>query len=562
MGKIIKLTKDVIEKIAAGEVVERPASVVKECIENSIDAGATSIRIEIERGGKSSIVCQDNGEGITKEDLILAVQRHTTSKIASVKDLFRIRNLGFRGEALASIAAVSRFSIISNPMDSNSIGWRLDIVDDEQNLREVVANKGTTVIVKDLFYNTPARRKFLSSEVAELKQVIEIVTSYALSYPEISFSLKHNKAELLNFPATNDLLKRILQVYGKDIAKGMVAVTHKNSIEIQGFVGAPEVARKTRDYESFFVNRRYVRSKLLQDAVESAYKTLLFLDKKPVLVLNIKIAPEKIDVNVHPTKLEIKFDNEDTVFSELHLAVKHALSTKQVIEKQAVSAAQALLKEKQRRQTQPAQRFIERSRQSMLVKEDNEKNFRVLGQLVKSYIIAEDAEGLLIVDQHAAAERINLEKLTKGLKGGKISQKLLQPIVVNVSKQNFHYIKDQLELLKQRGLEAEPFGTDGFLVRRVPVILGLKVTKSKLEGLFDALASGLKDIRKGLIRERVIETMACKSAIKANEELTEREMEALLEELYKTEHGFACAHGRPTLARLTLKDIEKMFRRT
>ncbi len=559
MGTIKRLQREIVEKIAAGEVVERPVSVVKECVENAIDARATMVRIELKAGGKDVIIISDNGSGMSRADALLSVERHTTSKISTLADLFNIRHLGFRGEALASIAAVSRLSIVTN--DGAGTGTRVVVDGDGKRVEEVAAPKGTTIAVRNLFYNTPARRKFLASETGELRLIVDVVTNYALAYPEIGFIVKNNESEILSAPATVDLRSKVAHIYGMDVAKNMVPVLHSGSIRVDGLIGIPSIARSTRAFESFFVNRRYIKSKLLTDALESAYKTLLFLDKKPVAVLNITIEPGRIDVNVHPTKQEVKFDSEELVFTEVHLAVKEALEHNVLIEKQPESQQSVLGRILSNATKNAPEGKIDMGKQTMLAREHSSPGFKVLGQVAKSFIIAEVPDGLIIVDQHAAEERINLERLNKTLDSNQKPQQLLQPILVSPPKHNVPIIKEGLAHLRELGFDVESFGEHQFIVRQVPVILGGGVTKDYLKDLFDELAANLKKTKSGMVKEEIIHTMACKASVKANEELSPAEMSSLLEKLFECNLAYACAHGRPTVIKFTRVDLEKMFKR-
>jgi DNA mismatch repair protein MutL len=551
MGTIKKLSSQLIEKIAAGEVIERPVSIVKECIENSIDAGATMIKIELIAGGKEEVRISDNGSGMPKEDLEIAAERHTTSKLKELKDLFNIRRLGFRGEALASIRAISNLAIISNAAGE---AYRLE----DGRLEACAAPKGTTVIARNLFYNTPARKKFLGSEVTELRLILDFLTRFALANHEIGFSISNNGQQLMVLPATLDLLGKVTHIYGKEVARNMVKLEHKGRVYVHGLIGVPSMTRKTRSYMSFFVNRRIVKSKLLVDAVESAYKTLLFLDRKPIAVVNVEVDPVRLDVNVHPTKLEVKFDDEDLIFTEVHLAVKKALEGNVLIKKQEQSLLLNLLRTQDKK---PAGRAIEPTSQSMLVRDSKSRDYRVLGQYSQSFILVEAEDGLLIVDQHAAAERIALEKLNKSLTLPNNSQTLLQPILVSPPKPFASHIRSNLGFLKQLGFDVEEFGQQEFLVREVPVVFRQAITKEFLNDLFDELGSRIKKTRRELVDDEIIYALACKSSIRANDELSMSEIYELLDELFRCSQSYACAHGRPTIIKFTLNDLEKLFRR-
>ncbi len=557
MGKIIKLDKDLANKIAAGEVIERPASVVKELIENSIDARADIIRIEIKNAGKRKIVVKDNGEGMTREDALLCVKRHTTSKIKSVQDLFHISSLGFRGEALASIAAVSDLTIITNTGDGTGI--KVSVIDREIKDEEYVCQKGTTVIVKNLFYNTPARRKYLNSDATELKHIIDIVTRYALAYPDISFSLVHNEIEILNAPK-GTLLDKILAVYGTEIAENMIRVEHEGVLTINGYVGSMAITKKTRDFQNFFVNGRFVRSDLIREAVEDAYKSLLFLDRKPVVVLNFIINPNKIDVNIHPTKLEVKFDNPDFIKEETRKAVREALSRNikhEVKIKEKQVKLENLVKDSNPKYT--SSEYFSREKQALIREAPEEKPYRILGQVHKTFIIAETDDGFMVVDQHAAAERINLEMIEAMMKAEDKKQRLLSPIIIRPQKKDVALINELLPKLEEFGFEIEPFGNDEFILRQVPVVFRTELNKENMNEFFEELIANIKN--SNMIDDEIIYTMACKASIKANQELSVKEMYNLLDELFKTKFPYSCAHGRPTILKFKLNELEKMFKR-
>jgi DNA mismatch repair protein MutL len=557
MGKIIRLDHDLINKIAAGEVVERPASVVKELIENSIDAGANNIFIEIENAGKHKILVKDNGEGMTREDALLSVERHATSKIKKIDDLFHISTLGFRGEALASIASVSDLTIVTNA--GNALGIKLVIEDLEIKAQEVASPKGTTVIVKNLFFNTPARRKYLGSDATELKLVIDIVSKYALAYPHISIRLIHNELEVLNAPA-GSLIDKILAVYGREMAENLIPIEHDGVLGIKGYIGNTHILKKTRDYQSFFINGRFIRSDIIRQALESAYGSMLFLDRKPFAVLNFIINPNKIDANVHPAKLHVKFDNAEFVKEEITKVLGDILSQNDMFMEKVKEKQFPLLKmfskEKAKKPYAP-----QKASQALLKESPKEYDFKVIGQIHKTYIGIETDDGLLIVDQHAAAERINLEKIEGMMKLENKSQMLLSPVILRPQKKDFALINELLPKLESFGFELEPFGGEEFILRKVPVMFRQEMDRNGLNDFFDELSENIKKSRKGFVDDEIIYTMACKASIKANEELSVKQMYDLIEQLFLTKLPYSCAHGRPTMLKFTGHELEKMFKR-
>ncbi|MFT4304591.1 MAG: DNA mismatch repair endonuclease MutL [Candidatus Woesearchaeota archaeon] len=577
MGIIKKLDNSLIDKIAAGEVVERPASVVKELIENSIDANATNIKIEIEESGIKLIKIKDNGIGMTKEDALLSFQRHATSKINNEDDLFSISTLGFRGEALASIAAVSKLSIKTS---KHNLGTEIIVHGGNLISDNVIGlDKGTTIIVEDLFYNTPARKKYLKSRSTELSHIIDIVTRYALNYTTISFVLTHNKKTILNSPSTEDSLNNIVSVYGKDIAKGLIKVDSDiNNISVDGFISKPNLTKLSKDYQSIFINGRYVKNKLINDAVYEAYGNLLFLNRNPIFILNVIIDFKDVDVNVHPSKIHIKLSHEDSIKYAIKNAVKKALdendlvpeikykekSEQQILDndEQKFDEKEFTLKEK------PTKNYLlEKSNQKELINleeksltKQDEIDFKILGQYDKTYIVIEDNEGLKIIDQHAAEERINFEKFLKEIENNDVNkQNLLDPIVIEVSPKESNIIIEGKNKLKELGFDIEEFGTNEFIIRTSPSIFNKQQTK---DFLFDLINEA--EVSKQRIDElnyNKIASKSCRSSIKAGDELTYLSMKKLILNLKKCENPYTCPHGRPTMLKFTTDDIEKMFKR-
>ncbi|MDK2849514.1 MAG: mismatch repair protein MutL [Candidatus Woesearchaeota archaeon] len=574
MNHIKKLPKEVILKIAAGEVVERPASVVKELIENSLDAKADSITIEIINAGKDLIKVSDNGLGISKEDLPLAIERHATSKINDEEDLNKIRSLGFRGEALASIAAVSRLTIISKKSES-LYGAKLTYEDKNVIIQDASANNGTTVIVKDLFYNTPARKKFLKSNAVEKSHIYNVVFRYAFSYPQVRFKLISDGEILIDKPQVKDLYEASLYLFPKEIYKNIVPFTYSDEkVKIEALLGKPTIARKDSEYMIFFVNHRFIKSDLLNKAVTDAYNTMLFLDRKPVIVMNLEINPEEINVNVHPQKTEIKFNKEQEVYLSVFEAIQQAIKSNNLIEEKTDKTQQVKLVNQQQ-EHKPQKEFKPKydltATSQTYLKEPQSKyesnrikdQFRILGQVHKTYIIAESKKGFVIIDQHAAAERINFEKLNRQFNLGNInSQKLINPILIKYNKPEFEIVSQNLDKVKRFGFEIEPFGEEEFIVRTIPSIYDFLEEKD----LKELIVSIAKEFRiresQDIINERVIFTMACRRSIKAGKEMSIQEAYNLLEELFKCEKPYTCPHGRPTIIELDEKEIEKMFKRS
>ena len=557
MPEIRVLPAKIVEKIAAGEIVERPASVVKELIENSIDAGASKIAVYVEGGGIKRIRVVDNGCGMSEEDAVLALKRHATSKIKSEDDLNRISTLGFRGEALPSIAAVSKLTIITKRED-DIVGTKIYAEGGEiKNISSIGAPPGTSVLVEDLFYNTPARRKFLKGERSEFFQIYSIVEKYAIIYENIHFKLVHNGKEIFNLPPSN-LKARIARLWGIELADAMVEVKKSNKIKLEGLVSKPYQVRKDRTKILVFVNGRYIKSKIIENAIIEGYGTLLFRDSYPIAILKIQIEPEEIDVNVHPAKLFIKFKDENKIKMEISHLIWNSLTKEENIPSKIAG-----------REDRVEVIKIERGKQMVFDVEEPSKMrkiedfipamrtlpMEILGQVDDTYIILKSPEGLVIVDQHAAHERIRYERFLKDLKEKNI-QKLLEPIVLNLDYKEYQFLLEHKDELRDYGFIVEDFGTNSIVVRGIPPIL---TKKDAEEAIRDIAQIGAKSIEEK--RDELIKLISCKGAIKAHQKLSQFEMEKLLMDLLKCENPYTCPHGRPTMIKIKNEDLEKMFKR-
>ncbi len=570
MGKIKILSNELISKIAAGEVIERPSSVVKELIENSIDAGAKSIIVEVKEGGKSFIKVQDDGSGMDEEDATLAFERHSTSKIGSVKDLFGIRSLGFRGEALASIAAVSEV-LLKTKIASSIIGTRVEVKGDDVTVSEVGVPKGTVVEVRNLFYNTPARKKYLKSIDVELSHIIDVVTRFALGYPNIFFKLTHNDRELLISPATNNTRNNIANIYGGHMAKGLLQIDFSTAnIEVMGFVSKPTTTKPNKSYQSVFVNNRYVKDKTISDAINNAYHSLVMRNRFPIVVLHLNIEPTNIDVNVHPTKREIRLSKEQEVYEAVFNAIKKTLRDNDLIPSVEIkpSMQEVLITKKPIKKKDKEEKYKPAKAEQMMLKEESKKvlvveklpAMRVIGQIQNSYIIADSEDGLYIIDQHAAEERVNYEKFMSQVSENSIGvQQLLNPIIVELSPKEAELVESNLELLNRLGFRTQEFGKNTFVVRTFPTILAKQQDKQLFLDIVAELEKQKNKIEEE--KERLIIIMACKSSVKAHDSLTLPQMSKLIEELSKAEFPYSCPHGRPTIINLTKDEIEKRFKR-
>ncbi|MEM4308034.1 MAG: DNA mismatch repair endonuclease MutL [Thermoplasmata archaeon] len=568
MQKIRVLDEDLIGKIAAGEVVENPASVVKELIENAIDAGATEIRVEIEAGGKKKIKVMDNGCGMSAEDARIAWQRHTTSKIVSSDDLFGIRTLGFRGEALASIAAVSKLTILTRDEFSDT-GIELQIENLQiKSERMVGMNRGTTIIVTDLFYNVPARLKHLKSDRVELLKIMDVIVRYAIAYPEIAIHFSTEKGPVLNKKPENDERAGLVPVIGLQNARALMPIRFKkDSVEVSGFISKPEVQKSSSDYIYLYVNKRWFYSKILVNAVRDAYAEHLMKGKYPVALIFIQVPYGEVDVNVHPAKTEVRFLNEKAVVETMVAAVKSALLREKeyhevMREVHGISEESKLptLEKNPEKPLVAKEAIVEYAAQHHAepFTEEPKKKIRVLGQVLNSYIVAEIDEELVVIDQHAACERIAYEKLRNFEKVMK--QNLLTPIVVELSPKEAKTLLEFRELLTTLGFEIEDFGTRTFTVRSVPAVGPAIASKESIREILSDLSEGkFKDAEERI--EAVLKTIACKSSVKAGEPLSFEKMYEILKRLYRCALPDNCPHGRPTVLRYTRKDLDRMFLR-
>lgn len=598
MGRIHILGENISNKIAAGEVIERPASVVKELVENSIDALSTSIIVEINNGGISYIRVTDNGSGMVDEDAKVAFIRHATSKIATENDLNGIKTLGFRGEALASIASVSQVEMLTKPKES-TFGTRAVYEGGEcKTIESAGCPDGTTIIVKNLFYNTPARLKFLKKDSREGAAISEIMYDLALSRPDISFKYISNGKLVFNTPGDGNLKNTILVLYGKDIYNSLIKVSYKgNILSISGFIGSPDSARSNRNYQMFFINNRYIKSRMLSAAVDNAYKTYLTVNKFAFCILFISIYPDLVDVNVHPTKAEVRFQDEKEVFSTVFNTVRNGLAGEVLIPENRMEQKKVVVQQIQvenvpeyhKDEIIKEEHFDNNSINKVNIPKniDNiEKVYApvedvsigndaaltdnaahnlmpplvIIGQCHLTYILCQGPDGLYIIDQHAAHERILYEKFRNSFeKGGVASQSLLSPMVVELVPKEISTIKDNMETLEKLGFELESFGSNAVMLRSVPVLFGEPILKKFFIETVDLMDENASSNKSSI--DSILYTMACRSAVKANDRLDMTEMEELVRELRKTQNPYNCPHGRPTIIRMTRLELEKRFKR-
>jgi len=582
MGKIILLDEDTINKIAAGEVVDRPASVVKELVENSIDAEATSITIEVKEGGKSLISISDNGLGIMKDDLPHVFERHATSKIKDIDDLIKIRTLGFRGEAMSSIAAVADIELESQSgndiLGSNLLIKAGKIIEN----KDISSSIGTSIKVKNLFYNTPARLKFLKSDRTELNYISDTVEKIAFSNTHVAIKYIVDDKVIFHTPGNGDLLSVIQCIFGIKAAKMMLPVTYSNELlSIDGYIAKPEFSKGNSTYIIFSINNRMVRNNMLKEAVKTAYKSLLMNNRFPVAILNISIEPDKIDVNVHPTKAEVKFSDNKSIFNLIYYSLTQVLTsnetpyTESFKDKNSFGVKEIHNLNDVKYDTMnmlPAiekalgvtEIFSKNANDGMLINKTEKRYVSssglIIGQIFNTYIIYQKDDTFMMIDQHAAHERIIYEELMIRSKQKNIDQQpLLMPIIIELTPKEKNLVEAGIDILNQLGFDIEFFGENSLAVRQVPIILGQPCSGAMISELLDTINEYRKDF--SAIYEKTIIQMACKSAIKAGESLTNKEIEELITKLFNTEQPYTCPHGRPTVITLGKNEIEKKFKR-
>ena len=590
MSRIQRLPDAVIDRIAAGEVVERPASVVKELLENSLDAAARSIRIELANGGKSSIVVDDDGLGMTCEEARLSVERHTTSKLASSDDLERITTFGFRGEALCSIAAVSVLQV--RTQCEGFAGIELTIRGGElETEREIAGARGTRIQVDRLFFNVPARRKFLRADATELAHIVRLITRTALVRPETRFRLEHAGQTLLDTPPAADPAARLVQIFGRERARKMLPFElESGGLKAHGFAGRPVDGLPRRDSQHLFVNGRIVSDRVLQHAINAAYGETMPRGRYPALVLFLEADPALVDVNVHPQKNEVRFSAAQQVHETVRHAIRSALQDATVVPELSElrpgpsgapvspgGIGDATLAYLQRHRDQPsgAAHWTASQPQSSLIArpatplidrprvEDDDSAAMPLGQYLESYIVAQDRQGILLVDQHAAHERVLFEKYLADAEDDVVEvQTLMFPQTLELSPDEQSWLLSELEEFSRLGFRIEPFGGTTVRVCAIPAIAGSTDPTElirELLGQADTARNATRDTR--ALRRRMITTAACHAAIKVNYPLSRPAMQRLLDDLFRVENPSTCPHGRPALFRLSLDEIERAFRR-
>lgn len=571
MSHIAVLDQETINQIAAGEVIERPASVVKELIENAVDAKASTITAEIREGGIHLIRITDNGCGIAKEEVATAFLRHSTSKIRRVEDLLTVSSLGFRGEALSSIAAVAKVELLTKTRSSFT-GVRYVIEGGkEKGCFEIGCPEGTTFLVRDLFYNLPARRKFLKTPTTEAGYVCELIERLAISHPEISFKFINNNKTVLHTSGNGNRKDAIYYIYGREIASQLLPVVwNEKGIQIEGFLGKPSISRSNRTYENYFINGRYIRSLLLYKTIEEAYQPYMMQHKYPFTVLSIAIDHAKIDVNVHPTKMELRFSEGDVVSHVVFTAIRETLLGHNLIPEVSLGLTSNLepLETKETKNIDRVQESTDFVQQSLSLKPTALANqYRIIGQLFSTYWLIEVENQLWMIDQHAAHEKVLYEKTVKRLKEQKpLAQMLNPPVILSLSIREKEALLTYQTILEQLGFTIEPFGGKEYSVRSVPMdLFGLQGKEVLLEFIDTLVQEVPKEIdcslkTSNLILERIA-SLSCKAAVKGNHRLSEPQAKALIDELMTLENPFHCPHGRPVIISMTKYEIEKKFKR-
>lgn len=622
MANIKVLDQNTINQIAAGEVIERPASVVKELLENAIDAKATAVTVETKDGGTSLIRVTDNGCGIPKSQISTAFLRHATSKIRTVEDLFTVSSLGFRGEALSSIASVAQVELITKTGDSIS-GSRYQIEGgEEMNLEEIGAPEGTTFITRNLFYNTPARRKFLKTAMTEGTHIEDLVEKIALSHPEVSIRLIQNNQSKLHTSGNHNIKDIIYTIYGREIAANLISMEiGEDPVKISGFVGKPLIARGNRNFENYFINGRYIKSSLINKAIEDAYKPFMMQHKYPFTMLYFTIDSSFLDVNVHPAKMELRFRDGEMIYKMVYHAINLALSHKELIpevelknDKAEPSLKPVMAKEpsqprpepferrrleterkieipsllkpssvaefskasiikeseaeyqvapeppKPQPQPQPAVKQLDLFEEKLLTKPARSEHL-LLGQLFDTYWLVQFHDNLYIIDQHAAHEKVLYEKTMASLKSREYSSQMVNPpIILTLNSSEELMLHKYMEQFVAIGFEIEHFGGKEYAVRAVPANLFSIAKKELLLEMIDGLSDSPEHRNPDIINEKIA-SMSCKAAVKGNHQMSALEANQLIDELLELDNPYACPHGRPTIISMSKYELEKKFKR-
>jgi DNA mismatch repair protein MutL len=565
------LPPEIASQIAAGEVVERPASVVKELLENSLDAGAREVAITVKGAGRQSIEVADDGFGIPADELSLAVSRHATSKLHNAEDLFRISSLGFRGEALASIGSVSRLTITSRSNESQTGGRIRAEGGQVEKVQPIGAPQGTVVRVEELFFNVPARLKFLKTDITERRHIDDLVTRYALAYPMVRFRLLQEGREALRTSGNGNRREVLAALYGVDIARQMLEVlADYEEIKVTGFISPISLTRSNRREITFFVNGRWIQDAALTSALMQAYHTMLMVGRYPLAALFLDIPPEMVDVNVHPAKAEVRFRHKDQVFSGVQRAVRRALLAYTPVPELSEHLDWAQQRETHSRlgtfnwgPSSAGEREVSGEAATTFQSSTPLQGvplLRLVGQVASTYLVAEGPDGLYLVDQHAAHERVLFERFMAQRDGTNPSQTLLEPVPVEFSPAGARLLAEQLPTLRHLGFEVEEFGSNTFLVRAIPALLAGSDPREALHVLVEEFEEDETPLGNE-IEAKVIARVCKRAAVRAGHNLSTEEQKALLRDLEACQSPRTCPHGRPTMIHLSVDLLERQFGR-
>lgn len=605
MSKIHVMDSHLANMIAAGEVIERPSSVVKELVENSIDAESKHIEVYVYEAGRKKIIVKDDGIGMEKEDAVIAFKRHASSKLLNDRDLFRIKTMGFRGEALPSISSVSKITMETSTGDN--VGTRVIIEDDEMKVEECSSRKGTQFIVEELFYNTPVRLKFLKQDVTENANTLEVMQRLALARPDISFDFYIDNRLVFKTTGRGDLLEVVSRIYSNDVARKMMPVSYENyEFQVSGFIGKPELNKSNRYFMITILNNRAVYLPKVQKAIMEAYSDFIFSSRYPFVILKIDVEHTLVDVNVHPSKREVRLSNEDRITDAIFTLIKDQLLDKKPIAESNIYKQEPLVKEvitdtkveekinekisllldedetvTEVNVTRPTlkrevlsdislESFDEEIILPVVKEEVKQEEVKVkskapllipLCQIHETYIVCQGEDGFYLIDQHAAQERVNYEKLTKELNSDIKVCDLLVPLIMNINPTEMLKLQDKIPLLNQIGISIEPFGLNTIKIDSIPLFVKENNEEVYIEELINQVITKEK-IDLDSLRKHVISTFACKASIKANHKLSLIEMEDVIKSLFECDNPTCCPHGRPTIVHFSKYDIEKMFKRS
>ena len=564
MSDIVLLDDLTINKIAAGEVIERPANVVKELVENSIDAGATSVSIEIKKGGKGLIKVSDNGKGMSIEDMPVALERHATSKIREIEDLENTYTMGFRGEALASISAISKTTLISKTKDSTFGAKIVARAGNIEEAGEVAANQGTTIMVEELFFNTPVRYKFLKKDQTETRVIKEWVQKAAIANLDISFRLINDGKTVFQSNGNGKIEDIIYTIYGKEIKENIVKVNYEeNSIKITGVVGNTRIAKDSRKDQIIFLNKRNIKNPILYSSADQAFKGATGIGKYGFFILNLEMPADCYDVNVHPTKSEVRFKEEDKLYRIFYHAIKEAIlsseflgNNEREVEKDYVENEYSFLTN----HFDKIEPEIEKQTDATeITREEKRKiEYKFIGILFRTYIIVEIDDEIYLIDQHAAHERILYEQIKANYKNNikNNSQMMLIPEIINLSHREAEFVQQNMQLFKQIGFELESFGENTIKINGIPDLEYKTNSKNIFMDILDEMLTGQRSTSKD-VEERFIATVACKAAVKAHMDLKRQEVDDLINGLLTLKNPYTCPHGRPTTIKIPHEEIKK-----